>query len=420
VKTAFLNGVLKTPVYVEQPTRFDEGDRTRKVWKLKKALYGLVEAPRLWYETLNRALEEYGMHRLTGDPCVYFLREESHVVILGVFVDDFLVFGTSLEMVKRIKTMLGTRFKTKDLGLARWVLGMRLRQDENAYLLDQQQYLKDVLDKFDSYIEVFRKRLPYVPLPAKLDLQLEKDTSKVVDLPYREILGSVGHLAIGTRIDIAFAVSLLARFASAPTQEQFNALVHVLRYLKNCPDECLIFPTGKHITEFDANLLNQHDVTQPQAATDADFGGDPMERRSVGGMIVTMFGTAVSWRSKLQRLVATSTCHAEYMAAFEGAREIVWLRMFLAELGFVLKNPSILYQDNAAAKITAESVGVSDANKHIEVKFHYVRECAKTQQLRVETIGSKENPADALTKASTKESLSVMKAKSGIQSASGD
>ena len=408
VKTAFLNGVLRTPVYVEQPSGYESGDPSKKVWRLKRALYGLVEAPRLWYETLNEALTTSGFVRITGDPCLFVLRRGPQIVVLGVFVDDFLVFGTSEKMVTKVKEMLGSRFKTKDLGHARWVLGMRLLQTATDYTLDQSQYLKDVLHRYQSYIEEGgrRIRLPVAPLPVQMNLRRARDDEPAVEFPYRELLGSIGHLAIGTRIDIAFAVSLLSRFAAQPTQTHWDAGIHVLRYLSAQPGIGLVYQKGPKASRFDPRALG----CEPSAAVDSDFSNDPDTSKSVGGMLITIFGTAVSWRSKLLKLVATSTCHAEYIAAFECAKKIVWLRMLLQDIGFHLLGPSVLLEDNAAAKHTAETVGISDANKHIRVKFHWLRQCVNDGTLTLAAVPSKKNPADALTKAPTKETLGVLMA----------
>jgi hypothetical protein len=413
VKTAFLNGVLKTPVYVEQPVGYANGDPAKKVWRLKKALYGLVEAPRLWYETLNSVLTEFGFTRTTGDPCLYILRRVKQIVILGVFVDDFLVYGTSDKMVEEVKKMLGSRFKTKDLGVARWVLGMRLMQTANAYVLDQSQYLRDVVVRYRQYINS-TNHVPTTPLPIKLRMRRAREDDEAITLPFRELLGSIGHLAIGTRIDIAFAVSLLSRFASRPTQEHWNAAIHVLKYLEGHDQIGLAFNKGIKMQEFDENALNGLASSEPKASVDSDFANDPDTAKSVGGMVVTLYGTAVSWRSKLLKLVATSTCHAEYIAVFEGAREIVWLRMLLNEIGFHLAGPSIMLEDNAAAKWTAETIGISDANKHIRVKFHWVRQCVEDGYILLQTVASKNNVSDALTKAPTKESLGVLMDGSGM------
>ena len=217
----YLSGCQARVVYVEQPTGYAKGDPKKKVWRLKKALYGLVEAPRLWYETLKSVLLKYGFKRITGDPCLYVLRRGWHIVILGVFVDDFLTFGTSEELVKEIKNMLGANSNTKDLGRARWVLGMRLRQLATEYILDQAQYAKDVLSRYKEYVWSTRARgrAPTTPLPANMDLRRGKETDKVTDMPFRSVLGAIGHLAIrnahrpGVRSGIAFAIGIASHRA---------------------------------------------------------------------------------------------------------------------------------------------------------------------------------------------------------------
>jgi hypothetical protein len=405
VKTAFLNGILTTRVYVEQPTGFEQGNREKKVWRLKKALYGLVEAPRLWYETLNKVLTEFGFTRITGDPCLYVLHRGLHIVLLGVFVDDFLICSTSEALVKEVKDMLKARFKTKDLGPARWILGMKLVQGPTEYALDQNQYLKAIIKRFNEYLHK-GKRATRTPLPTKMDVRRAKEDVEVVGLPYRELLGSIGHLAIGTRLDISFAVSLLSRFVSKPELKDWNAAVHAVKYLQGQPNNALSYPKSTTTGKFDANLLSSNGGVN--GAVDSDFANDPDTSKSVGGYIVRLGQTAVSWRSKLLPLVTTSTCHAEYIAAFECAREIVWLRMLLKQIGFNISDPSMVLEDNAAAKMTAESIGISDANKHVKVKFHWLREQIQDKQIKLTTVPSKNNPSDALTKAPTVEMLKVM------------
>ena len=408
VKTAFLNGILKTDVYCEQPRGYERGDPKKKVWKLKKALYGLVEAPRLWYETLNQTLEAFGFEQIISDPCLYVLRRGSQVVILGVFVDDFLIFGTSEELVKEVKQMLGSRFKTKDLGPARWVLGMRLLQGAKAYVLDQAQYMKTVIGKYSRYLSIQRRKTR-VPVSKKFDLRRAKDVDSVVNEPYRELLGSIGHLAIGTRVDIAYAVSMLSRYVSRPQDKDWKAALNVLRYLAWKGPIGLVYTVGNKLNEFDSNLLNGKDGSVVDAAVDSDFANDPDTGKSVGGYIVRVNGTVVSWRSKLMSLYATSTFHAEYMEAYEGTREVVWLRMLLEGLGFILDKPSSVLEDNTSARKAAETVGISDANKHVKVKFHWIRQCVEEQLIQMRCIRSQDNPADCLTKPPSTESLTVMK-----------
>ena len=405
VKTAFLNGVLEEPVFVEQPAGFERGNRKKKVWRLKKALYGLVEAPRLWYLTLSKALLEFGFLQMTSDPCLYILRRGSHIVVMGVFVDDFILFGTLEALVNEVKAMLASKFKTKDLGKARWVLGMRLMQTASAYVLDQAQYTASVIARFAKHMN--KMKMPKVPVPVKFDLRRAKPDEAVAEFPYRELVGAIGHLAIGTRIDLAYAVSMLSRFVAHPGQKDWDACLHVLQYLKNSDPVGLVFKVGKVVSKFDPELLNGDDGSWLDAAVDSDFANDPDTLKSVGGYVVRLGGTAISWRSKMMNLVGTSTFHAEYMEAYEGTREVTWARMLLEGIGFKLRYPTAMLEDNATAAQTAKSEGISDASKHVQVKYHWVREAVKLGVVDIQSVKSRDNPADSLTKAPTTASLGV-------------
>ena len=130
-------------------------------------------------------------------------------------------------------------------------------------MLDQSQYLRTVLARYRRYIKAGRRpeRVPKTPLPAKMVMRRGRMEDETVSLPYRELLGSIGHLAIGTRIDISFAVSLLSRFTSRPLQEHWDAAIHVLKYLAGQEQIGLVFNKGPKKNEFDPKALNQDNHT---------------------------------------------------------------------------------------------------------------------------------------------------------------
>ena len=199
VKTAFLNGVLPSPVYIEQPLSHIKGDATRKVLRLKKALYGLVEAPRLWYETLSKAMASEGFKRATGDPCLYYRWQGDDLTIVGVFVDDFMMFSTNKKQLEETKKALAKKFKTKDMGLARWVLGMRIQQTPEHKILDQSQYAKEILMKYEDDIKKagVDKRRPRTPLPRGQTFNKNKGQVSESEVEnFRSAVGSLAHLAI--------------------------------------------------------------------------------------------------------------------------------------------------------------------------------------------------------------------------------
>jgi hypothetical protein len=424
IKTAFLNGVLPYPVFVEQPKSYAVGGHT-KVWRLKKALYGLVEAPRLWYEKLTEVLSKIGFARMTGDPCLYAMitkdGAEAHLTVIGVFVDDMPLLGTSEAIVAHVKARLSMEFKTTDLGPASWILGMRIRQQVDVIILDQTQYVRDIISRFNKHIEESRgrHRAPQTPLPVQLTL-VSSDSKLGVDKPYREIVGSLAYLANGSYPDLSQPVSQLSRHLHSPGIEHWNAAVHVLRYLEGTleKDRGIHYIKAKSpVGQFDPESFNDFESRSswPRAAVDSDFGNNMETGKSTSGQLITIRGAAVSWRSKGQTVVTTSSCHAEYVAACECCREIVWARMMIEEIGFCLRWPSVVLEDNHAAELMTRNDGISDRSKHIQLKWHYVRQCVRDGSIRFARVASKENPADALTKASSKESLAVMLKNAGVK-----
>ena len=148
---------------------------------------------------------------------------------------------------------------------------------------------------------------------------------------------------------------------------------------------------------------------------DSDFGNNLETGKSTSGQLITIKGAAIGWRSKGQTVVTTSSCHAEYVAACECCREIIWARMMMGQIGFRLRWPSIVMEDNHAAELMTRNDGISDRSKHIQLKWHYVRQCVRDGSVRFCRVANKENPADALTKAFTKESLTVMLNAAGVR-----
>ena len=202
-----------------------------------------------------------------------------------------------------------------------------------------------------------------------------KDCEEITDMPYREVIGSLAYLMIRTRPDITFAVSALSRYLVKPTHRHRQTAMHVLNYLRGTQDIGVTYKTGERVDNFPEELLNVETASEPTGAVDSDFGNDTDESKSTTGYLIMMNGGAISWKSKRQSMVATSTCHAEYIAASELAREIVWLRMLLNEIGFKLKYPSVVLEDNAAALQMVFTKSTIERNNHIRVRRHYVREC---------------------------------------------
>jgi hypothetical protein len=162
-KTAFLNGELDEEIYMEQPNGFVLEGQERKVCKLKKSLYGLKQAPKQWHEKFERTLTSVGFVVNEADKCVYYRHGGGEGVVLCLYVDDILIFGTSLKVIEEVKTFLSQCFEMKDLGEADVILNIKLLRDENnGITLVQSHYVEKVLNRF-GYADCKSSLTPYDP-----------------------------------------------------------------------------------------------------------------------------------------------------------------------------------------------------------------------------------------------------------------
>lgn len=315
VKTAFLYGGIDEEIYVHQPEGEDDG--TGRVCKLLKALYGLKQAPRIWYETLARFLEELGYTALDSDMSVF----QGHGIIVAIYVDDLLIFGPDISKIRELKKALSAKFKMVDLGACSYYLGMKVERDrENRTLkLSQTGYLEKILEQFgmsecapkDTPMQTSNKRMA----PSDPDHTATSAFKK----QYQSAVGSLMYAMLGTRPDIAYAVSVVSRYASNPNDHHWNAVKYVFRYLRGTLQLSLTFRGGL------GNLTGY---------TDSDWAGDLGTRRSTSGYVFNIGSGAISWSSKRQPTISLSSCEAEYIGQTQAikrghlAQEVLSRRLF--------------------------------------------------------------------------------------------
>ncbi|KAJ9520214.1 hypothetical protein QJQ45_030168 [Haematococcus lacustris] len=301
VETAFLNAPVDEGrlVYCQQPPGFETGQGL--VCQLDKALYGLRQAPRACLSSKPLPIQPAQQQAACG---------AHHVV----YVDDIILASPSSTAIVAVKQQLQQVFSLHDLGPAANFLGMRITRDLEAgtLKLDQQQYIEQVLDRFSMTAANGRV------LPMTTGTRLVKEGSPLDSSSahrYRELVGALLYASTCTRPDIAFAVGQLSRFMQAPTQQHQQVASGLLRYLKRTAEMGLVYSRSSN--------------PQLQGYVDADYAGDPDSMRSTTGSV---FVLNVTWRSKLQTTVATSTTEAEYQAATAGTKEALFLRELLHEL----------------------------------------------------------------------------------------
>ena len=204
---------------------------------------------------------------------------------------------------------------------------------------------------------------------------------------FSHIAGTLGYISEHVRPDISYAVNVLRRYQGKATVSHKGQVKRVLRYLRGTMDTALQYTVG---TVSDQNVV--------VAYADASFAESFSERRSTTGFVLCMNRGAILWRSKRQRLTALSTSEAEYVALSDAAREIIWSRRFLNEIGFKQRDASQLYTDSQATQAIANSEFPPRSAKHIEVRYHHVRELIRKNEIVLSYIPTESQPADILTK----------------------
>jgi hypothetical protein len=381
VTSAFLQGELKEEIYMEQPDGFNEGSGL--VCRLDKPLYGLKQSPRAWNLKIHAFLETLGFNNCHGDHSVYHKLGQEYRLYIVLYVDDLIITGNSLEKLQELKSNLSSKFEMKDLGELKFYLGIKVERDRacKTLTLSQESYAKKVGQRFNLS---GAKEVP-TPLVQGVKLTKAREADKEVgEVPFLSAIGSFVYAAMGTRVDLAFTVGLLSQFCSQYNEEHWGAAKRAIRYLDSTSTLKLTY-NGKVGT----NLIGY---------TDSDWCGSPDDSKSTSGYIFMLAGAAVSWKSKKQSLVALSSTEAEYVAATEAAKEAIWLRGLLEELGYAQEKPTPLFCDNTSAIALVENPVLHDRTKHIKRKMHFVRDAAIQGEIELKFCGTEDQLADVLTK----------------------
>lgn len=380
IKTAFLQGDLEERIYMEQPRGYEVGGPDI-CCHLKKPLYGLKQAPRAWHEKLDAALQKMGAKVSEVDAGLYTLSRKSLPVWILVFVDDILVLSKDESIVKSVKADILRVFEGRDLGVATSYLGIAIERDNQAGTLKISNK-RTILDLVDTYgLEDAAPRS--LPLTSGINMS-EGDPLDTTVYPYRQLVGSLMHLAVTVRPDISFAVGLLSRHLTAPTTVCWQAAKGVLRYLAGTADDGITYS-------------RQEDGALFHGYCDADYAGDLETRRSTSGHVFIYAGGAIIWLSKRQPTVSASTAEAEYVAAGGATKEGLWFKNLMHDLGITVQPVNILADNQSAIKLLRNPIACV-RSKHIDVIHHMARERVMRGEVAFQYVSSSHMIADIFTK----------------------
>lgn len=405
IETAYLYGNIDVELYMSVPEGLRvEGESSVKLpcVRVHKSLYGLKQAGRIWYLHFSQYLIKCGFRTHECSPCLFIKRSGAEIAIIGIYVDDIVMVGTDAAVAAAM-TALKAEFKVKDLGILSFCLGLQVSQISSGIILHQANYIMKVLRRFNMREVSRATQTPMVVrnLKPEADVYGPRRGSEGVlgeKYPYKEAIGALLYLANCTRPDIAFAVSVLARYSSEPTKRHWSGIKQVLRYLARTRDYGLLYRRGG--TKRNVSELITDDL---YGYADAGYLSDPHKARSQTGYVFMSAHGAISWKSTKQTLAATSTNQSELIALYEACRECIWLRRFIKfirkSLHFKSKLPPIkIYEDNAACVAQVQRGYIkSDRTKHIDPKFFFMHDL-NGKQLDVQRISSDKNLADVFTK----------------------
>ena len=423
VDTAFLNAELTEDIYIKPPEGFPLPPGMN-CFKLKRALYGLKQSPREWYNNIDTFLQKVGFKRLKSEACLYVRTDvfEETICIIALYVDDLLIAGSTLDTINQVKLELKEKYEMKDLGRAHHLLGCEVNHDEETgtTFLSQYQFTKTAVEKFlPEHSGVLDTPCdPSVNLSKTMCPQSAQERGEMESVPYRQAVGTLLWLSLGTRPDISYAVSQVAKYNENPGNEHWKAVKRIFRFLKGSMKRGLKFYGINKSNEFTSRfsslrqlgnieviifqngkrLINEKDILEALAFVDANYARCIDTRRSVTGFIFFIGASPISWQSKQQVSTALNTMEAEYMAACAATQEAIWLLRVLRELGCVFTKPLTMYEDNQSCIFLSRNPGDFAKSKHIDTRYHFVREQVEAKTVILQKINTIENLADVFTK----------------------
>ncbi|CAI7775323.1 unnamed protein product, partial [Closterium sp. NIES-53] len=288
-----------------------------------------------------------------------------------------------------------------------YYLGLHVERDEvKGWLrLHQHKYLAAMGEKYG----LEEGRSVKTPLPSVFQLHLDEEVGEVLEYElqrrFQSMVGSLMYASVNTRPDIAFSVSQLARVVSRPLQEHLDAAERLVRYCMATSRVGLQYSVHGQLkqkgveevsTKIGAPARRGH--LYLSCFTDATWASEISDATSHGGYICCVGGSPVSWKSKKQGEIAHSSTESEYMALFHGVKEVVWMRRLLEELGQEKEGPTPVFCDSHGAIAMARNAVLHGLNKHMHIKWHWVRKEVKKGTISLLYINTTKQPADFLTK----------------------
>ncbi|KAI1507549.1 Pol protein [Pyrenophora tritici-repentis] len=379
---AFLNARVPRKLYCNTP----EGFTTQfgALLLLRRALYGLKEAPLLWYQDLANTLQDLGLKQIPNTPCLF----ANNSLIVFFYVDDIvvLVHPSKLDIHKEFQDKLFKKYELRSMGQLNWFLGIRVVRDisQQSTWLIQDAFIDKVAHKYN--LMEGATTLPDFPM-AETNLEPNTVVDKALKKRYQQLVGSLAYISVFTRPDISLTHSILSRYLNNPGEQHLRAAIHAWRFLVKTRNFAL-----------KASALTPDN-------TDASFADDLSTRRSSDGYLFKLFGMPIDWKATKQRSVTKSTTEAELYALSRAASEFIWWNNLFDQLNFKTDITPVIYCDNkqTVGIVTKAAERLQTKLKHVDIHQLWLRQAVERGEVNVQWISTAQMPADGLTKALPKQ-----------------
>jgi hypothetical protein len=310
------------------------------------------------------------------------------------------------ELIEPFVKDISKEYVIRDLGVPEVFLRCEIHRSEDRKSIEIkcEKYIESMTNKF-GLLEMAKQKPCRTPLDPQAKLTIEDQSPKgsgVDPTLYRGYVGSVLYAAQTCRPDIAYAVKELSRFLVEPLQAHLNAAQRLVCYLHGSKEMSIKYtaPKKNEAGMFSFKMLwNDHRLDEINGYSDADWAGELPSRKSTSGYVFMINGGAVSWKSQTQPVVALSTAEAEYVAISEAAKEALYLRKILAEFKQTSEKPVVLFEDNSAAATWTRNETDHQKSRHIDVRYHHIRDHVAKGDIVVHMCPTQEMVADIMTKA---------------------
>ncbi|WVZ76585.1 hypothetical protein U9M48_024550 [Paspalum notatum var. saurae] len=367
VKSAFPNGFIEEEVYVRQPPGFESARFPDRVYKLRKALYGPKQAPRVWYARLKSFLLKSGFVMGSVDKTLFLLSRGGDTTIVQIYVDDIIFGGSSHALVSSFFEQMSREFEMSLMGELQFFLGLQIKQGPEGTFVHQAKYTRDILKKFD----MGDSKPMTTPMSTNTALDADEDGEAVDQKEFRGMIGSL-------RTD-----GDQAGHSASPRTSHRQAVKRIFRYPKFTPELGLWYSSGSSL------FL--------RGFSDADHAGCRIDRKSTSGTCQLLGTSLVSWSSRKQASVSLSTTKRVHSCSLAARSRLLWMKATLSDFGLRFGKIPLLVDSTSAISVAKNPV-LHSRTKHIDVRFHFLRDHYEKGDIDLVHVASENQLADIFTK----------------------